>query len=107
MAFVPSLLTGLKVDAESIMVSRRRGSALNLKGIRCRMESAEPAVETEKVNSDPNGLVRIKRVLVSVSDKTSIVNLCQFLTSMGVEVISTGGSAKILMENGVAVTEVK
>mmetsp|Transcript_8072 Transcript_8072/g.35886 ORF Transcript_8072/g.35886 Transcript_8072/m.35886 type:complete len:540 (-) Transcript_8072:621-2240(-) len=106
MAFVPSLLTGLKVDAESIMVSRRRGSALNLKGIRCRMESAEPAVETEKVNSDPNGLVRIKRVLVSVSDKTSIVNLCQFLTSMGVEVISTGGSAKILMENGVAVTEV-
>lgn len=52
-------------------------------------------------------LVKLRRVLVSVSDKTSIVELCRYLTEIGAQVISTGGSAKKLIENGIAVTEVR
>ena len=48
----------------------------------------------------------IKRALISVSDKTGIVEFAQSLQSLGIEIISTGGTAKLLSENGVAVTEV-
>jgi phosphoribosylaminoimidazolecarboxamide formyltransferase/IMP cyclohydrolase len=43
--------------------------------------------------------MKLKRALVSVSDKTGIVPFCQFLHSKGVELVSTGGTAKILSEN--------
>ncbi len=43
----------------------------------------------------------IKRALVSVSDKTGIIDLCKFLHHQGVELISTGGTAKTLSENGI------
>jgi phosphoribosylaminoimidazolecarboxamide formyltransferase/IMP cyclohydrolase len=48
----------------------------------------------------------IKRALLSVSDKTGIVPFAKFLTSIGVEILSTGGTAKLLAESGLAVTEV-
>ncbi len=48
----------------------------------------------------------IARALLSVSDKTGLVELGRFLAGRGVEVLSTGGSAKALQEAGVAVTEV-
>ncbi len=51
-------------------------------------------------------LVRIKRALISVSDKTGIVAFGQFLASQGVEVLSTGGTRKALVEGGVAAIEV-
>jgi len=70
------------------------------------MAAAEPVVEDNEVSSKPEGLVRLKRVLVSVSDKTSIVELCRYLAELGVEIISTGGSARTLMDNGIAVVEV-
>ena len=44
--------------------------------------------------------------LLSVSDKTGIVALAQALHALGVRLISTGGTAKLLAENGLAVTEV-
>ena len=40
--------------------------------------------------------MRIKRALLSVSDKTGIVKLAQFLHDIGVEIISTGGNMKAL-----------
>ena len=49
---------------------------------------------------------KITRALISVSDKTGLVELGQALTKAGVEVLSTGGSAKALSAAGVAVTEV-
>ena len=48
----------------------------------------------------------IKRALISVFDKTGILDFSKFLAENGVEVISTGGTYKHLRENGVAVTEV-
>ena len=44
----------------------------------------------------------IKRALVSVSDKTGIVDFCRELASMGVEIFSTGGTLKSLQDAGVA-----
>ncbi len=51
-------------------------------------------------------LSKIKRAIISVSDKTGIVEFSKELASMGVEIVSTGGTYKILKENGIAVTEV-
>jgi len=48
----------------------------------------------------------IKRALVSVSDKTGLVEFGRFLDDCGVEILSTGGSAKVLAEAGVRVREV-
>ena len=49
---------------------------------------------------------KIRRALISVSDKTGLVEFGKFLSSQGVEILSTGGSAKALSEAGVPVTEV-
>jgi phosphoribosylaminoimidazolecarboxamide formyltransferase/IMP cyclohydrolase len=46
------------------------------------------------------------RALLSVSDKTGIVELAQSLHALGVSLISTGGTAKLLAESGLPVTEV-
>ena len=44
-------------------------------------------------------MIKIKRALISVSDKTNLIKLGTFLTSMGVEIISTGGTLKELQKN--------
>jgi len=49
---------------------------------------------------------KITRALVSVSDKTGVLEFCRELDKLGVEILSTGGTAKLLTENKVAVTEV-
>ncbi|MCX5795133.1 MAG: bifunctional phosphoribosylaminoimidazolecarboxamide formyltransferase/IMP cyclohydrolase [Elusimicrobia bacterium] len=46
---------------------------------------------------------RIKRALISVSDKTGLKELAQALQGMGVELVSTSGTAKLLCEAGVTV----
>ena len=48
----------------------------------------------------------IKRALLSVSDKTGIVEFARALAQKGVDILSTGGTAKLLAENGINVTEV-
>lgn len=48
----------------------------------------------------------IKRALISVSDKTGIVELARELVGLGVEILSTGGTMKALKDAGVAVTSV-
>jgi phosphoribosylaminoimidazolecarboxamide formyltransferase/IMP cyclohydrolase len=50
--------------------------------------------------------VPISRALISVSDKTGLVELVQALSAAGVEIVSTGSTAKTIAEAGVAVTEV-
>ena len=50
--------------------------------------------------------VTVKRALISVSDKTGIVDFAKDLTALGVEIISTGGTYKLLKENDVPVIEV-
>lgn len=51
-------------------------------------------------------MIPIKRALISVSDKTGIVPFAQFLQRQGVEILSTGGTAKLLAQSGVSVIEV-
>ena len=48
----------------------------------------------------------IQRALISVSDKQGLVPFAQFLVSRGVEILSTGGTAKVLQEAGIAVRDV-
>ena len=48
----------------------------------------------------------IKRALISVSDKSGVLEFAQELAKRGVEILSTGGTAKLLMDNGVNVIEV-
>ena len=48
----------------------------------------------------------ITRALISVSDKTGIVEFAQTLVEAGVEILSTGGTAKLLAEKGLPVIEV-
>jgi phosphoribosylaminoimidazolecarboxamide formyltransferase/IMP cyclohydrolase len=49
---------------------------------------------------------QVKRALVSVSDKTGIIEFCTALHRMGIELISSGGTAKALAEHGLPVIEV-
>ena len=51
--------------------------------------------------------MKLKRALVSVSDKTGIVPFCQFLHSKGIELVSTGGTAKTLSENNIPYTPIE
>src|SRR5512134_2743766 len=48
---------------------------------------------------------QIRRALLSVSDKTGLVPLAQALAAAGVDLISTGGTAKALREAGLKVTD--
>ena len=49
---------------------------------------------------------KIQRALISVSDKTGIIPFAQVLASVGIEIISTGGTAKILREAGLKIIDI-
>src|SRR5436190_22562215 len=48
---------------------------------------------------------RIRKALLSVSDKSGLVDLARALAQVGIELISTGGTAKALREAGLKVTD--
>ncbi len=58
---------------------------------------------TSMQNDSP--VTPIRRALLSVSDKTGLLEFAQFLASQGVELLSTGGTAKLLSDNGLTVIE--
>ncbi|MDR3074839.1 MAG: bifunctional phosphoribosylaminoimidazolecarboxamide formyltransferase/IMP cyclohydrolase [Candidatus Methanoplasma sp.] len=51
-------------------------------------------------------MVKIKRAIISVSDKDGVLDFSRELTQMGVEIISTGGTYRLLRDNGIPVREV-
>jgi phosphoribosylaminoimidazolecarboxamide formyltransferase/IMP cyclohydrolase len=51
-------------------------------------------------------LLPIRRALISVSDKTGLLDFGRFLAAKGVEILSTGGTAKALRDAGVPVKDV-
>ena len=53
-----------------------------------------------------SGLSKVRRALLSVSDKEGLVAFAQALKGFGVEILSTGGTARLLAESGVEVTEI-
>ena len=60
-------------------------------------------LENPKLNTEN---VKIKRALISVFDKTNLAMLGKELSSRGIEILSTGGSANFLREKNIAVTDV-
>ena len=59
------------------------------------------------IQGDTTDVRKVTRALISVSNKENIVELGKFLVESGVEILSTGGTAKKLRDNGVPVTSVK
>lgn len=51
-------------------------------------------------------MITVKRALVSVTDKTGVVDLAKGLVSHGVSILSTGGTAKVLREAGIPIMDV-
>jgi len=51
-------------------------------------------------------VTKVSRALLSVSDKSGIVEFARALAALGVQIVSTGGTAKLLEKEGIAVTEV-
>jgi phosphoribosylaminoimidazolecarboxamide formyltransferase/IMP cyclohydrolase len=51
-------------------------------------------------------MAKIQRALISVSDKTGLIPFAQILAQTGIEIISTGGTAKTLREAGIAVKDI-
>jgi len=51
-------------------------------------------------------MLSIKRALISVSDKSGIVDFAKALSEQGIEILSTGGTAKLLADNAISVIEV-
>ena len=49
---------------------------------------------------------RIERAIISVTDKTGIVDFAESLSKFGVQILSTGGTAKVLREGGLTVTDI-
>ena len=48
---------------------------------------------------------RIKRALISVYDKTGIVEFARTLANLDVEIVSTGGTSRLLEQNGIKVRD--
>lgn len=53
-----------------------------------------------------NALLQPARALISVSDKLGIVEFAHALAALGIDILSTGGTARLLAEKGIEVTEV-
>jgi phosphoribosylaminoimidazolecarboxamide formyltransferase/IMP cyclohydrolase len=66
--------------------------------------SEAPADITAETVSD--SAIRVRRALISVSDKTGITDFAKALAGLGVEILSTGGTAKALRKVGLDVTDV-
>ena len=48
-----------------------------------------------------DNIIKIKRALISVFDKTDIVKLAKSLAENGIEIVSTGGTARLLVDNNI------
>lgn len=55
---------------------------------------------------EEEGMAKIKRAIISVSDKSGVISFAKALAQMGVEILSTGGTAKLLREQGLSVKEI-
>jgi phosphoribosylaminoimidazolecarboxamide formyltransferase / IMP cyclohydrolase len=67
------------------------------------MSEAPADIQAEAVT---DGAIRVRRALISVSDKTGVAEFAKTLAALGVEILSTGGTAGALREAGIEVTDV-
>src|SRR6476619_1130495 len=66
---------------------------------------SEPAADISSESLE-DGAIRVRRALISVSDKTGVADFAKGLAALGVEILSTGGTASALREAGLEVTDV-
>jgi phosphoribosylaminoimidazolecarboxamide formyltransferase/IMP cyclohydrolase len=64
----------------------------------------EPAEDTQNEAAN-DGSIRVRRALISVSDKTGVADFARSLADLGVEILSTGGTAAALREAGLTITD--
>src|SRR5207245_9021132 len=64
------------------------------------------APQEDAAAADQRVVTKVSRALLSVSDKSGIVEFARALAALGVQSLSTGGTAKLLEQEGIAVTEV-
>ena len=60
-------------------------------------------IDNPQLNKEP---IKINRALISVFDKTGVIEFAQKLEKIGVEILSTGGTAKTLKDSGIRVKDV-
>src|SRR4051812_38985902 len=72
------------------------------------VEARKPSLDVSPMPLETAGpeLLDIKRALISVYDKIGIVELARILAEHGIEIVSTGGTAKAIVDAGLAVTDV-
>lgn len=70
------------------------------------MNSTADAAASAPTDST-SSLVKVTRALISVSDKTGIVELARALRAHGVEIVSTGGTAKAILDEGIPVMPIE
>jgi len=68
--------------------------------------SIEAAIREEGGSPPAGRPIRVRRALISVSDKTGVVEFARELRRVGVEILSTGGTAAAIREAGIDVTDV-
>src|SRR5438477_11948379 len=86
----------IEIGASSTWSSRRRPAMA---------DPATPATGDEET-AQPEAVVKVRRALISVSDKTGIVDFARGLARLGVEIVSTGGTASALREADIEVRDV-
>jgi phosphoribosylaminoimidazolecarboxamide formyltransferase/IMP cyclohydrolase len=67
----------------------------------------ESSVTAREMQGAAPGQVRVSRALLSVSDKTGIVDFARGLADLGIEIVSTGGTARTLSEAGLPVRAIE
>jgi phosphoribosylaminoimidazolecarboxamide formyltransferase/IMP cyclohydrolase len=63
-------------------------------------------VETNEKSAGGLEMRKIERAIISVTDKSGVVGFARSLSEFGVEILSTGGTAKTLREGGLSVTDI-
>jgi phosphoribosylaminoimidazolecarboxamide formyltransferase/IMP cyclohydrolase len=63
-------------------------------------------MDSSKTSPAPSDLRPVRRALLSVTDKTGLVDFAHSLAALGVELVSTGGTAKTLREAGMSVRDI-
>ena len=72
----------------------------------CGVRSAFPAHSDHAAGLNEEIMAKIKRAILSVTDKTGLVEFARRLAAQGVELISTGGTARVLREAGLKVRDI-
>ncbi len=90
------------------ITKRRVGVILNFSHAKLEWERIVLLFVSIRVHSwlNSEAAMKIQRALISVTDKAGVVEFAKALAGMGIEVLSTGGTAKALRDGGVAVKDV-